>query len=60
MYGSYPEITVTARYLKPLINRFLYFNKNTPKLQKLSTEEMIDIAKNIYDKNHVYRENFQH
>ena len=47
MYGSYPEITLTARFLKPMIERFLYFNVNSPKLQKLSTQEMRDIAAGI-------------
>jgi len=59
MYGSYPEITVTARYLKPLLSRFLYFNKNTPKLKKMHAEEMISIAKNIFEKNQIYRDKFQ-
>ena len=59
MYGSYPEITVTARYLKPLFSRFLYFNKNTPKLKKIDSEEMIDIAQNIFERNQKYRDKYQ-
>ena len=59
MYGSYPEITTTARYLKPLITRFLYFNKNTPKLKKLSGKEMIDIEKKIYENNQIDREKYK-
>tara|TARA_B100001175_G_C19496976_1_gene635887 strand:- start:904 stop:2079 length:1176 start_codon:yes stop_codon:yes gene_type:complete len=51
MYGSYPEITVTARYLKPMVQRFLYFNKNAPKLKKISYESMVDIANEIFHKN---------
>ena len=59
MYGSYPEISVTARYLKPMISRFLYFNKNITKLKKLNQEEMIGIAKRIFKKNRKYREKYQ-
>ena len=52
MYGSYPEITVTARYLKPLFRRFMYFNKNNNKsLKKLSEEEMTELAENIFKRN---------
>jgi MoaA/NifB/PqqE/SkfB family radical SAM enzyme len=56
MYGSYPEITITARFLIPMIRRFLYFNKTAPKLKKISSSEMIDIAGYIFDKNLVERE----
>ena len=53
MYGSYPEISITARYLKPLIERFFLFNKNLPKLQKYSFDELVNIAQEIYKKNHI-------
>jgi len=51
MYGSYPEITITARYLKPMFHRFLYFNKNKPELKKMTVNELTDIAKQIWSNN---------
>ncbi len=57
MYGSYPEISVTARYFKPLISRFCYFNKNVPQLKKISSEDIIKIAIRILEKNRRKREN---
>ena len=47
MYGSYPEITITARYLSAFIERLKYFNLNTPKLKKFSTDELRQIATDI-------------
>jgi hypothetical protein len=42
LYGSFPEMTITTRYLKPLVRRFLLFNSPTPHLlKKLSRDEMI-------------------
>jgi len=56
MYGSYPEITVTARYFKPIFNRFFYFNRNIPVLKKLSADGMLEIANKIAEKNRYDRE----
>ncbi len=56
MYGSYPEISITARYINPLLSRFIYFNKNLPKLKKLSESEIFKVANNIFQKNQKYRE----
>ena len=58
MYGSYPEITVTARYFGPLLRRLFFFNKNdrVAKLRKLSSREMMGIAKEIFEKNRERRE----
>ena len=56
MYGSYPEITTTARYFNPLIKRFFYFNKETPRLKKLTAEEMTEIATHIFERNREERE----
>jgi hypothetical protein len=56
MYGSYPEITVTARYFKPLIKRFLYFNATAPPLKKFTAEKILDIATHIFEKNREQRE----
>ena len=51
MYGSYPEITLTARFLKPLLYRlgiFLGEKENT--LKRLSKTEIIEIAREIHFK----------
>lgn len=49
MYGSYPEISITARYLAPLVQRFLFFNYRTsPRLKKLSTGELREVAQKIH------------
>ncbi|MBN1521137.1 MAG: radical SAM protein [Candidatus Aureabacteria bacterium] len=56
MYGSYPEITVTARYYRPFIKRYLYFNKNLPVMQNMSSEEMKKSARMIFEKNREDRE----
>ena len=47
MYGSYPEITITARYLQAFIERIKYFNFKPPKIKKLSSEELQSIAVDI-------------
>lgn len=44
MYGSYPEITITARYVKAFFERIKYFNYKPPKIKKLSNEELQLIA----------------
>ena len=40
MYGSYPEITITARYLKAFMERVKYFNFKPPKIKKYSSEQL--------------------
>ena len=47
MYGSYPEITITARYLKAFIERVKYFNFKPPKIKKYSSEQLQAIASEI-------------
>ena len=47
MYGSYPEVTITARYLSAFIERFKYFNFKTPKLEKVSTKHLQNLALEI-------------
>lgn len=47
MYGSYPEITISARYIKAMIERFRYFNLRPLGLKKLSTKELREIAAEI-------------
>jgi MoaA/NifB/PqqE/SkfB family radical SAM enzyme len=50
MYGSYPEITISARYLRPMLHRFAYFNVAPPKLKKLTGAEMRELAADIHRK----------
>ena len=47
MYGSYPEVTITARYFSAFLERLKYFNLKTPKLRKFSTQELKDIVIDI-------------
>jgi len=47
MYGSYPEITITARNLTAFIERLKYFNYQPPKIKRLKFEELQNIAKEI-------------
>ncbi|MEK7388356.1 MAG: radical SAM/SPASM domain-containing protein [Elusimicrobiota bacterium] len=56
MYGSYPEITVTARFLKPLFKRMLYFNHGRPRLEALTSDRMKELAREIALRNKPRRE----
>lgn len=56
LYGSYPEITVTARFLRPLLERFLYFNREHPRMMKKTAGEMRELACDIFERNRVRRE----
>jgi MoaA/NifB/PqqE/SkfB family radical SAM enzyme len=47
MYGSYPEITITARNLTAFIERLKYFSYQPPKIKKFKFEELQSIAKEI-------------
>ena len=47
MYGSYPEITITARYYKAFIERLKYFNFKPPKMKKFTSIQLQEIASNI-------------
>jgi MoaA/NifB/PqqE/SkfB family radical SAM enzyme len=47
MYGSYPEITITARNLTAFIERLKYFNYQPPRIKRLKFEELQNIAKEI-------------
>ena len=48
MYGSYPEISVSARYWIPQLTRSFFFNFRTKNLlKKLSAEEMKTIARQV-------------
>jgi len=47
MYGSYPEVTITARYLSALTERMKYFSFQTPKIKKMDTKNLQKIALEI-------------
>jgi hypothetical protein len=50
MYGSFPEISISARYYKPLVERAILFlkpQKNTP-LKPYSAVELKELAHQIY------------
>jgi MoaA/NifB/PqqE/SkfB family radical SAM enzyme len=49
MYGSFPEITISARYFIPMIHRARLFllDGTKRKLQKLSAESMMELARDI-------------
>ena len=49
MYGSYPEISITARYMAAMYDRAKLFLLNSSKrrLKRLTAEQMMDIARNI-------------
>jgi hypothetical protein len=46
MYGSFPEISISARYFKPMIERaFLFFNpSDRGGLVPMTTEELVGLA----------------
>jgi MoaA/NifB/PqqE/SkfB family radical SAM enzyme len=46
LYGSYPEISISARFTKASFERFLIFrNERRSKISKLSKEQLEEIAK---------------
>lgn len=49
MYGSFPEISISARYFKPMIERaFLFFNpQDRGGLVPKTTEELIELANKL-------------
>lgn len=49
MYGSFPEISISARYFKPMFERALLFMRPVERggLIKLTTEEIIDLAESL-------------
>jgi len=44
MYGSYPEMTISARFLPAMLRRLLFFSGRRPRLRKLSVDEMLQLA----------------
>lgn len=48
LYGSFPEMTITNRFMKPMLRRTLFFNGSKKKLlKKYSKDEMLAIAEEI-------------
>ena len=47
MYGSYPEVTITARYMSAFLERIKYFSFETPKLKKVDYKYLQNLASNI-------------
>ena len=47
MYGSYPEVSITSRYFSAFIERFIYFNLKTPKLKKVTTNDLKNLTAEI-------------
>ena len=47
MYGSYPEVTITARYLSAFTERLKYFNFKTPSLKKVNAKYLQNLASEI-------------
>ena len=47
LYGSYPEVTITARYLSAFIERMKYFSLKTPKLKKVDYNYLQNLASEI-------------
>lgn len=49
MYGSYPEISISARYLRPMLQRGALFLRKSSgkKLNPISYEELIDLARHF-------------
>lgn len=57
LFGSFPEITISSRFLEPMLKRTIFFSKPDPrrKLKKLTAEEMFAIAESIRAKSpHLY------
>lgn len=49
LFGSFPEITISSRFLKPMLKRALFFNQKDPKrkLKKVSLEDLLSLAENL-------------
>lgn len=52
LYGSFPEMTITNRYMMPMLKRAFFFNSNKQKLlKKYNKDEMLALAAEIRSKN---------
>ena len=47
MYGSYPEVTITARYFEAFVERLKYFSFKTPNLEKFTALNLQNLATEI-------------
>ncbi|MFY9224433.1 MAG: radical SAM protein [Blastocatellia bacterium] len=49
LFGSFPEITISSRFLKPMLKRALFFNQKNPKrkLKKVSLEDLLALAEKL-------------
>ena len=53
MYGSYPEITITARYLSAFLERVKYFSISSPKLKKVDSNYLQNLASEILNEQNI-------
>ena len=53
MYGSYPEITITARYLSAFLERLKYFSISSPKLKKVDSNYLQNLASEILNEQNI-------
>jgi len=60
MYGSYPEISVSLRFLRPFVERFVYFNVAPPRLKHFSAGAMKALAADIRARGAARRARLQH
>lgn len=57
MYGSYPEITVSARFLRPMLRRYrLFAQGRTPELLKVEPPDLLRIAQEVHAEGRPARE----
>lgn len=49
LFGSFPEITISSRYLQPMMRRINFFGKSNPRrqLKRLSPDELEALASSI-------------
>ncbi|MFN0121275.1 MAG: radical SAM protein [Blastocatellia bacterium] len=58
LFGSFPEITISSRFLAPMIERTFLFSRRDPRrrLKKMSAEEMFALAEQIRGQSpHLYQ-----
>lgn len=57
MYGSYPEVSISARYFVVALQRLLHFERESKGvLKRVSAAELIDLAIDIHERNVAWRE----
>jgi MoaA/NifB/PqqE/SkfB family radical SAM enzyme len=56
MFGSYPEMTISARYMQAFIERVgVFFSKAPTRPWPLSPEKLEDIARSVQSQNHAQK-----